>query len=166
MSFAQEIWHWIRVIAGLALALWGGLLTLGFSILVVIYLLTRIAGEQPQPIVCSGLIMWLITGGLPLLVGVLLLKESPVKKHWPSRIAAGVLLLFLVTGADAEFGPKNWHKAFRREKSLEVTADALKSTLVSAHLEANIITGTNLLWCGTSNWLGMSFAIWSGETSS
>ena len=60
-----------------------------------------------------------------------------------------MVLLFVVLGADALCGPKNWHAPFRREKMPGTDANNLKATYVSPHLEVEIAKGTNLVWCGT-----------------
>jgi hypothetical protein len=92
--------------------------------------------------------LWLVFGAAPLVLGILLLKRRaglPVS----NRVFLGALLLFLVVGADSQCGPKNWHASFRPEKRAEGNATNFKRTFITPHLEAEIHSGTNLLWCGT-----------------
>jgi len=135
---------------GALLALLGGLVTLVVGCLLGAYLLDRIGGGRPSTGLAHTFIPWLIFGAAPLFLGVLLANRGRLhRRHWLWRVLLCVVLLFVVLGADALCGPKNWHAPFRREKMLGTDASNLKGTCVSPHLEAEIAKGTNLVWCGT-----------------
>jgi hypothetical protein len=81
-------------------------------------------------------------------MGILLLKRRPGAPI-SGRVLLGVLLLLMVVGVDSQCGPKNWHVSFRREKVAQGNLAAFKATFITPHLETEIHSGTNLLWCGT-----------------
>jgi hypothetical protein len=132
---------------GVLAALWGGVLTLLFGLFLVAYLVGRIGGERPLPIALNLFVVWMVVGGIPLAVGLLILRRR--KKSWHAKLTIGVLLLFIAVGADAQFGPRNWQRVFQRERWFRGLADELKGTIVSPCLEAEIPKGTNVLWSGT-----------------
>jgi hypothetical protein len=144
-----EVPYWLRVIVGTPLALLGGFVTICFGFILCAYIADRIGGGRPGPDLMSFLIVWVIFGAAPLAAGILLLRATPSRKRFWWRVLLGVLLLFLVAGADGNLGPSNWHQFFRREKLPGTDVGTLMQTVVSPHLEAEIAKGTNLLWCGT-----------------
>jgi len=149
-SFLGQLLDLFWALIGGLLALFGGVITLIVGCMLGAYLLSRIGSGRPESGVAQILIPWLVLGAAPLFLGVLLLRRGELpRRQWLGRVLLGVLLLFLVLGADALCGPKNWHALFRREKMLGTDAQGLKATYVSPHLEAQIAKGTNLLWCGT-----------------
>ena len=112
-------------------------------------MVSRIGGGPPAPGLTPFLIFWLLFGAAPLLAGIFLLQSEPAHRRFWWRVLLGVLLLFLVVGADGNLGPRSWHHLLRGEKFPGTDADALTHTLVTAHLGAEISKGRNLLWCGT-----------------
>ena len=148
-AFDQLIQVLAALVGGL-LALFGGAVTLITGFLLGACLLSRICGGPPQPALVPNFFAWLILGAAPLALGVLVLRKgAALRRPWLSRLLAAVVVLFALLGLDALCGPKNWHMAFRREKMLAANAGELRATYVSPHLEAEIVKGTNLLWCGT-----------------
>ncbi len=140
---------WLRTLVGVPLALLGGLVTFCFGFSLVTYLGSRLTGGRPEPGLFNLLLFWFMFGGPPLAVGILLLRSNPPGKRFWSRSLLALLLLFLVLGADINFGPKNWHAMFRRERLPPERAEELKTTIITPHLEAGIEAGKNVLWCGT-----------------
>jgi hypothetical protein len=144
-----EIPGWLRDIISILLSLLGGLVTLLLGFILCTYILDRIGGRRPVPEIINFLVPWLIFGAGPLAAGILLSPAEPASKRFWYRVLAGVLVIFLVVGADGKFGPTNWHTLFRQEKLPGTDATSLKQTIISPHLEAEITKGTNVLWCGT-----------------
>jgi hypothetical protein len=145
-----RVFDGLVVLIGGLLAVLGGMVTLIVGFLLGAYLFERIGGGRPSPGLAHSFIPWLILGAGPLFFGELLLQRGGLtRRHWLWRVLLGVLLLFVVLGADALCGPKNWHAPFRRERMLVADAQGMKATCVSPHLEAEIAKGTNLIWCGT-----------------
>ncbi|MGZ5545339.1 MAG: serpin family protein [Limisphaerales bacterium] len=145
----DEIPKWLRTLIGTPLALLGGIVTTLFALVLVLYIAARISGGPSNSNPFGFLVFWLMFGAAPLACGILLLEIAPTRKRFWWRGLLGVLLLFLITGLDGNFGPNNWHGLFRREKYSGADASALKQTLVTPHLEARIAKGKNVLWCGT-----------------
>src|SRR5712692_1031257 len=148
-SPSGEIPYWLRALIGTPLALLGGFVTTGFGFILCAFIAGRIGGGRPTPGLVNLLVFWLLFGAAPFAVGILLLRTTTASKRFWWRVLLGVLLLFLVVGADANLGPSNWHHMFRGEKLPGIDAGALKRTVVSPYLEAEVARGTNLLWCGT-----------------
>lgn len=148
-SPSRDVPRWLRVLMGTPLALFGGLVTAGYVLVFCAHIAGRIGGGHPSPYLVELLIGWLFLGATPLAAGVLLLPTRPSTKRFWWRLLLGVSLLFLVVGADGNLGPTNWHQMFRREKLAGTDAATLKQTVVSPTLDAQIVKGTNLLWCGT-----------------
>ena len=92
---------------------------------------------------------WNAFGAVPLVFGIELMGSAPARKQILWRTLLGIVLLFLIVGVDGMMRPTNWHHLFRREKWPGTDANALKKTVVSPSLEAEIAKGTNVLWCGT-----------------
>src|SRR5258705_3064302 len=144
-----EFPYWLRALIGTPLALLGGLVTICFGFILCAYVVSRITGSHPEPVLIRFLVFWLIFGAGPLSAGILLLQTSPAGKRFSRWVLLSVLLLFLAVGADGTFGPTNWHQLFRDEKLPATDAASLKQTIVSPDLDAQIGKGTNVLWCGT-----------------
>jgi hypothetical protein len=144
-----EIPYWLRALIGTPLVLVGGLITTCFGMSLCAYILDRIGGGPPSLNLFDFMVVWLIFGAFPLVAGTLLLRTSPFGGRFWRRMLIGVSFLLLVVGGDVGFGPNSWHHLFRREKFPGTDAVALKHTLVTPNLEAEIAKGTNLLWCGT-----------------
>jgi hypothetical protein len=141
--------RWLRWLGGTALVWFGGFVTACLGLVLCAYVCERIGGGHPAPYLLKLLVTWLFLGAAPLAAGILLLRKAPNTKRFWGRVFLGVLLLFLVVGADGNLGPTNWHQLFRREKLPGSDASAFKQTVVAPSLEAQIVRGTNLLWCGT-----------------
>jgi hypothetical protein len=148
-SPAGDLALWfVRVLFGLPLAVLGGGITIVFFILLFLYVVSRIGGGPPQTDLLGHFVLWLILGAAPLAVGMMLLNRrtgAPVS----GRVFLATLLLLMVVGGDSQCGPKNWHASFRREKLAQGNVDAFKKTFITPHMETEIHSGTNLLWCGT-----------------
>ena len=144
----DKAFRFVCALLGLPMVLFGGGLTLVFSLFLCFCVANRIGGGPPQADMPGLLALWFFLGAAPLGLGILLLKRregAPVS----GRVLLGVLLLLMVVGIDSQCGPKSWHASFRREKVAQGNATAFKRTFITPHLEVEIHSGTNLLWCGT-----------------
>ena len=141
--------YWLRAIIGAPLMLLGGFTTTCFGFVLCAYIVSRIGGSHPAPFLIDFLFIWLLFGAVPLGTGIFILRTRPASKRFWRRFLLVVFLLFMVVGADGNYGPANWHRLFRPEKLPGNDAASLKQTIVSPHLEAEITNGNNVLWCGT-----------------
>ena len=148
LSPGQEIPGWIRVLFGFPLAALGGFVTALVVLFLFMYVASRIGGGPRAPGLIGGCFFWLLFGGVPLAIGTWLLRNTS-KPPVSRKVILSVLLCFLVLGADVLCGPKNWRGVFRRERTVRGDAANLNGTFITAHLDAEIRPGTNLLWCGT-----------------
>jgi hypothetical protein len=142
------VFRFVCALLGLPMVLIGGALTLLFSLFLFLCVANRISGGPPQAELPGLLALWLFFGAAPLAGGILLLKRRP-GAPFSGRVLLGILLLLMVVGVDSQCGPKNWHASFRREKVAQGNVAAFKATFITPHLETEIHSGTNLLWCGT-----------------
>jgi len=62
---------------------------------------------------------------------------------------AGILLVLIAIGTGSQGGARNWNAASSAEKVLVVASEKLKGTQITPHLDADLVAGTNVLWCGT-----------------
>ena len=141
--------NWLRALIAIPLALLGGTTSIFIGLFLLICAIARISGEPPERGLMGIFFAWLILGAAPLSMGILCWRTERSRKRFWWRMLVVVLLLFLVIGADGGLGPKNWHRAFSREKLPGTDAAKLAQMIVSPHLETDIAKGTNLLWCGT-----------------
>jgi len=75
---------------------------------------------------------------------------NPRLRRGTRKLAIFVTLAFLATGGYALKGLGRSHDdAFDKEGLLTATADQLKSTVITAHLEEPIKPGQSVLWCST-----------------
>ena len=131
------------------LVLLGAAVTVFFGVFLAFYLAGRIAGGRPDPGLADFVVVWIILGTVPLLFGGALLGRSRFAIRFWLKAEFLVLVLFLVVGADGNFGPTNWRTLTWREKLPGTSATDLKRTIVTPHLETEIAPGKNVLWCGT-----------------
>src|SRR5258708_325753 len=99
------------------LASFGGFVTLIFALFLLCTLISRISGGHAARVGGGAFILWLILGALPLGLRRLLWVQknetfSLRKASRTLKVVAVMTLLFLIVGADAAIGPKNWHKLF------------------------------------------------------
>lgn len=147
-SVGNAVANFAQGLIATLLASVGGVVTAFFGLSVCLYVISRIGGGPRVPDLLGFFVAWLICGALPLTLGILFTKSPPGGCFF-RRASLGVLLLFLVLGADAQFGPKNWHALFRPEKTARGDAAGFAGTYVTPHLETQIHPGTNVLYCGT-----------------
>jgi hypothetical protein len=145
----RKIPRWFRLLLGLPLAVFGGVISLSLGLFAFGYIIYRIGGGRPEFPTIPLLWAWVIFGGLPLGLGIRALYTTPSKRRFWWWTIAAMLVLFLVPVLDTLGGPQNWHHVFRREKLPASDAASLTRTLVSPHLEVSVTPGKNLLWCGT-----------------
>jgi hypothetical protein len=135
---------------GSLLALCGGVISLLVGCLLVFYLLSRLSGSRPDARLLYSFLPWLVLGAGPLCLGrVLLHRTRTPEAHWFKRVVLVVPLLFAVLGMDALFGATDAGTSSPRDKLFTVGAEGLRATVVSPHLEVDIVPGINVLWCGT-----------------
>jgi hypothetical protein len=147
----------LRLMIGIFLACTSALVTAIFGVGLLAYIVLRITGSPPLPVlfIFFPFTVWLFLGALPLAAAVLLLNRTVVAGH--GKIAKRAMqwtlylgcFLMIAVGADLWCGPQNWHGVFRGEHQLVAMSDQLKNTIVTPHLEVEIVPGNNLLWCGT-----------------
>ena len=138
----------MKVLFGLPLAVFGAFVIVIVGLFLFNYVASRIAGGPRGPGMLGGCFFWFVFGGIPLALGKWMLG-NPFRAPFLKKVSLSVMLLFVVLGADALWGPKNWRGVFRREKILQGDAASLKGTFVTPYMETVIHPGTNLLWCGT-----------------
>ena len=146
---SRRIPAWLRALIGIPMGLLGGITSSFIGLFLLICALGRISGEPPERGLMGVFFAWLIFGAAPLSGWILCRSTESARKRFRWRLLAVVFLLFLIVGADGALGPKNWHRAFSREKLPGIDAAKLTQTIVTPHLETGIAKGTNLLWCGT-----------------
>ena len=127
----------------------GGFVTTCVLIFQLFYVFNRIAGGRAMAGAAGLAIFWLIFGVVPLALGRLILTTARSNKRYTRLTIVGVFLLFVVMGADGNYGPNNWRRVLDREQLPESDARLLRRTIVSPQLETEISPGTNILWCGT-----------------
>src|SRR5262249_40904169 len=139
----------VRILLGGLLVMFGGLITFVFCMMVGSYVFSRLGGGPRLVDLPGFIILWLIFGGAPLVLGILLMRGGWRCGRVANRLFLATLMLFFVVGVDSRLGPKNWHSLFRREKVLKGQATAFKGTYVTPHLDTKLGPGTNIVWCGT-----------------
>jgi Serpin (serine protease inhibitor) len=151
---AEKFAMGLKLLISYLLACFGGFITVIFALFLIGIIISRISGSHPTRVGIGAFILWFILGAVPLGLRRLLWREgnktfSFRKASRTLKLVAGMVLLFLIVGADGEFGPNSWHRLFRRGKLPPNDARNLKATYISPHLVTAVTPGTNLLWCGT-----------------
>lgn len=138
----------LRALVGTFLAVVGVLTTTIFAIVLLGCIAGRIQGRADSGII-HFLFVWLAFGALPLAGAVAALPREAAARRFCRRMLLGMLLVSSVASLDAVGGPANWHGILGTEISPASKVADLHRTIVSAHLECPINSGTNVLWCGT-----------------